>query len=176
MQDAAPQRPVPEDLVYEWWAELTRPDERGRPSLRGELAELRRCKTLDEVFFAPVFHSLYHRLAPMGWRSRQGLALVAGVLAHVRAEPEQRRTFAQHLACAAPGREGPRVSEQRFRHLVAHKTLPELFGALIRVVHLAGDAAPVKDLAHGIYRWNDATREQWTFRYYEQLLTQEQTS
>jgi len=175
MQDSVPRTPVLEDLIYEWWDALTRPDEPGRPSRRGELAELRRCKTLEEVFFAPVFHSLYHRVAAAGWRHRPALAAVAGVLAHIRSEPEQRRTFAQHLACSPQGRDGPRVSEQRFQRLVAQKTLPELFAALIRVVHLAGDAAPVKDLARGIYRWNDTTRQQWTFNYYEQLLNQEQT-
>jgi CRISPR system Cascade subunit CasB len=175
MQDPAPRSPTPEDTVYAWWTELTRPDEHGRPSRRGELAELRRCKTLEEVFFAPVFHSLYHRMAPSGWRYRQGLAAVAGVLVHVRNEPEQDRRlpFASYLASKPKGRDSSLVSEQRFRRLVACKTHPELFSPLLRIVHLASDQVPVKDLARGIYYWNDKTRRDWTFDYYNQLLEQE---
>jgi CRISPR system Cascade subunit CasB len=172
VENPAPATPAPEDIVHAWWRDLTRADEPGKPSRRGELAELRRCKTLEEVYFAPAFQALYHRIAAGGWRDKPRLAAVAGVLSHVRAEPET-PVFAQHLARAPQPGDGPPVSEQRFRRLVAYKTLPELFGPLIRVLHLVGDAAPVRNLARGIYGWNDKTRSDWNFRYYDQLLDQD---
>ncbi len=173
MEDNTSHDRKPEDIVRNWWSELTQPQEPGQPSNRGELAELRRCKNLEEVFFVPAFHRLYNRLTGTDWNQRSAVAAIAGVLAHVKQEPDKTQRFAGHLAAARKTGDGPRVSELRFQRLIAHQDRQELVPALIRILHLANDAAPVKDLAKGVYWWNDGIRRDWTFQYYDALLNRE---
>jgi CRISPR system Cascade subunit CasB len=173
MENPAETPPKPAQVVQAWWSELTGEAEPGKPGHRGEFAQLRRCKELDEVLFAPEFYRLYHRLSKTNWRYRPAIAAVAGILAHVRGEPGGERRFAAYMAVHPKGKDGPRVLERRFRRLVANKNHRELYPALIRIVHLADNQAPVADLAQDIYSWNDRTRRDWTFDYYNKLLDQE---
>lgn len=173
MDNPAETPPKPTQIVHEWWSKLTGEVKPGEPSHRGELAELRRCKQLDEVLFTPEFHRLYQRLSQTNWRYRPAIAAVAGILAHVRGEPGEEKRFAAYMAVYLQGRESPRVLERRFQRLVANKSLQELYPALIRIVHLADSQAPVADLAQSIFSWNDQTRRDWTFDYYNKLLDQE---
>lgn len=163
----------PEDIVYDWWSSLTRAQEPGQPSNRGELAELKRCKTLEEVFFSPAFHRLFHRLAHTGWNRRSAVAAVAGVLAHVEKEPDTQRHFSKHLAAPRKSADAPLVRELRFRRLISNKEHQELYPALLRILGLTSNTAPVKDLANGVYWWNDRIRSDWTFEYYDALLNRD---
>jgi len=108
----------------------------------------------------------------LNWHNKIALAALAGVLAHVKKPetPLKEQTVAAHFA--SPSKEGekqPRVSELRFMRLVKIKTHPELYTALIRLIHLAGKNAPTADLIKSVYWWNDRTRQEWTFQYYDKL-------
>jgi len=63
-----------------WWEPLVAPPGIGKPSNRGELAALRRCKSLEELLFVPAYHRLFHRVSPLGWTHRPSVAAVAGLL------------------------------------------------------------------------------------------------
>ena len=175
MTEPAQKRTSAADVVHAWWAELTAPAKPGQPSRRGELAQLRRCKTLEEVLFAPPYQALYHRAVAAGWGDRLRIAAVAGALSHLKGEVESSRNCAAFLATPKEKGQGPRVSELRFQRLMREKELDEFYPALLRILHLAGEKAPVRDLIEGIYLWGDSRRRQWTFAYYEKLLESEKS-
>jgi CRISPR system Cascade subunit CasB len=153
--------------IFQWWEEM-QPDQQGDgPNRRGELAELRRCKTLAEVLLVPRFQVLRWKLQAAGYRYMPACAAVAGILAHVETNNTE-HVFAEWLARPkAEGTGSPRLSDLRFRRLMRAKSHDELFIDLIRVLPLAADTAPVKQLAEDIYRWNEYTRRKWTFAYYD---------
>ncbi|MBP6807730.1 MAG: type I-E CRISPR-associated protein Cse2/CasB [Chromatiaceae bacterium] len=175
MTELASERIDPAEIVYRWWADLTRSAEPGQPSHRGELAQLRRCKNLEEVLFVPPYHALYFRTVRAGWGDRLRIAAVAGALSHLKGEVESSKGFAAFLATPKEHGQGPRVSESRFQRLMKEKELNDFYPALLRVFHLAGEKAPLSDLIRGVYDWGDPfrgdrIRRDWTFAYYNQLL------
>lgn len=91
---------------------------------------------------------------------------VAALISHVK-EHQPGLTFAQQMG--RPKSEGgsARVSGLRFRRLLQLRNHEELFPGLIRTIHLLGGAANLHSLATGAYWWNDSTRKQWAFDYYE---------
>ncbi len=183
-----------------WWRPLVEPQEPGKRSNRGELAALRRCKNLEEVFFVPAYHGLYFRVSALDWKHRESVAAVAGVLAHVKGDSAQTtgskpaanhadqppadqtvddrgtdrptKKFAAFLASPAKPGLGPRVSELRFQRLVAIRDLRALYPSLLRVIHLAGDRVPVEDLIRSIRFWSERTGRDWVQHYYDALLQQ----
>lgn len=174
MENTAEQatKQTPEQVIENWWTHYTAEANEGEPSRKGELAILRRCKTIEEIFFTPQYQNLYRQVAAAGWHNKIALAALAGVLAHVKKpeKPLKEKTVAAHFATPSKeGEEQPRVSESRFMRLVKIKTYPELYGALIRLVHLAGDSVPTPDLIKSIYWWDDQKRRDWTFNYYNAL-------
>ena len=179
--------------TLDWWRPLIAPPESGRPSNRGELASLRRCKNLEEILFVPAYHRLYFRVSPLEWTDRVKVAAVAGLLAHVKSDLEatespgttaavgggeptnhdrskQPATVAALLASPTKPGLGPRVSELRFQRLVKITDLRELYPNLLRVIHLAGERVPVRDLIKSVRWWNEKQRRDWTCRYYDTLL------
>jgi len=166
--------------IINWWKQLVTPPEKGQPSRRGELAQLRRCRNLEEVFFIPAYQHLFYQVKADHW-GHERLAAIAGLLANVKeSAPEadaadQPKTVANILATPTKPGMGPRVSELRFQRLVAIKDIPELYPALRRIIHLAGDRVPVPDLIQSVRYWSEKTRSDWTFRYYDTLLKTEGT-
>ncbi len=131
---------------------------------KGSRAQLRRCKTPDEVVMVSAFHHLCRRVRPLmkdergGWEIR--MAAIAGLLAHVRAL-ESRKTLAEQMAEGDP----PAVSELRFRRLL-QRDRKDLYGALIRVLGLLDKKANLFDLARSVYYWGDSERKRWAFAYF----------
>jgi CRISPR system Cascade subunit CasB len=164
-------------IVTDWWKEMQpAAEQEGQPNRRGELAELKRCKTLAEVLLVPRFHMLRWRLlkADCGTRNNVGIAALAGVLAHVKQTTDLK--FPAWLAQSKANGE-PRVGELRFQRLASCGSLEEVFPALIRILPLADETAPVASLANDIYHWehlDGKTRQRWTMEYYEALLTEEE--
>lgn len=151
-------------LVKEWWASLEK-DKGGR-------AELRRAKKLEQVFFSPAFHALYRKLRSTDWYSKEKIALMVGVLAHVKTHTGA-MSFAAQMA--SPGKSGSKakVSGLRFRRLLQNKTPNDIYGPLIRIVRLLDKQANVPDLAQSLYWWNDRTKQDWAFAYYEKAPGEE---
>jgi CRISPR system Cascade subunit CasB len=159
----------PDAAVFAWWLEMQPASEKpGQPNRRGELAELKRCKSLEDILLVPRFQLLRRILQAAGWSRLPACAAMAGVLAHIETH-QDKHTFPAWLAQPRGEGLGPRVSELRFRRLIRIKSHDELFIDLVRVLPLAGDTAPVAALARDVYRWNERTRQHWTFDYYDHL-------
>ena len=110
------------------------------------------------------------------------LALVAGVLSHVKeyrvgeTEKNIQRSFAAQMAGnSSRGGEGTKavVSGLRFRRLIQIDDDEKLFQEMIRVVRLLGEEVDIVSLAHGIYWWNERTKKEWAFAYYENVPTED---
>jgi CRISPR system Cascade subunit CasB len=155
------------DIVFRWWKESI--GDRSAPA--GPRAELRRARTIEEVVFVPLFHDLRRRLAATGWRMTDRLALVAGVLAHVR-EHDGASVFPSQVAASAEGsRNRPRVAPSRFRRILrlGDEDRDELFLQIRRVVALLDGRGNVSDLAESLYWWNERTRKGWALKYYDHV-------
>lgn len=162
-QESKP-RETPESVVLRWWE--------GLKENKGGRAMLRRAHSLSEVLFVPAYHDLLRRLKKTGWYSETRVALIAGVLAHVK-DHDPSAVFAAQLAAPKEGRDNPRFSDKRFRRLVQNQTHDELFNPVIRAVRQIDGRANVADLANGLYWWNDRVRREWIFAYYEKAPYQQ---
>jgi CRISPR system Cascade subunit CasB len=156
----------PERVVMRWWSAGI--SDRRAPA--GPRAELRRARTVEEVFFAPLFHELRHELSSTGWTRPDRLALVAGVLAHVR-DLDASKGIASQMAAPRSGGAEPRVAPTRFRRLLrlreSGEELDQLFNQLRRALALLDHRANVADLARSCYWWGPETRRRWSLKYYE---------
>ncbi len=144
------------EILKEFWQKLEKD--------KGSRAQLRRCKTANEVIMVSAFHRLCCRVRPLmknerdGWEMR--FAAIAGILAHVR-KLESHKTLAEQMAMG----DNPAVSELRFRRLL-QRNREELYGALVRTLGLIDKTANPFDLARSVYYWGDSERKRWAFAYF----------
>ncbi len=144
------------EILNEFW--------QGLEEDKGSRAQLRRCKTVNEVVMVSAFHRLCRRVRPLmknehdGWEMR--FAAIAGLLAHVRTL-DARKTLAAQMAVG----DTPAVSELRFRRLL-QRNREEFYGALIRTLGLLDKKANLFDLARSVYYWGDNERKRWAFAYF----------
>jgi len=154
--------------LSKWHKELIDPN-----ADRGLQAELRRCRTPDEAMVTRTFQRLWASLgAPQRGNGPDialalRLALACAALSHVK-QNDGATHFAALLGQAKPGQSEPRMALGRLRRLLGvEATEPDkLLAELIRAVRLAGETVNVKSLAMAAMYWDDATRRDWTFRYY----------
>lgn len=146
-----------------WWQNLTSEDS-GQKNTRGPrratLARLRRAKNSLEILQEPEALRLIERIPH---RRREQVAILAGVLAHVREHDPQ-------LVGRAIGRdrledEAALMSENRFRRLLQVPS-NELLDPMRRLVHLTKGKANVGDLSFAILNWGEGVKKLWIFRYY----------
>jgi len=149
-------------LLLTWWQGL-----RDEP---GDRAILRRAASPVDVVFCPAFHRLIGRLRtegyPLGNDGSAGVAVVAGLAAHVR-EHAAGSSLARQMAGPRAVGSGARVSGLRFRRLLAVSDRAELYPLLIRVVRLLDGRVDVPDLARSAFWWNQRTRKRWAYDYYD---------
>ncbi|NJD52998.1 MAG: type I-E CRISPR-associated protein Cse2/CasB [Candidatus Methanoperedens sp.] len=147
------------DVLLEWW--------KGLENSRGDRAALRRCHNPTEVAFNPAFHRLRMKFKHFGYVNPESLALIAGILSHVRSNNEKVH-FAEQMAAPRSGSNNACVSGLRFRRLLKLYD-NELFEPLIRIVHMLDGTVNIPVLANSIYWWNvnESTRKEWAFKYYE---------
>jgi CRISPR system Cascade subunit CasB len=139
-----------------WWRELDKN--------RGERAVLRRSRTLAEVAFSRAFHRLRLALSGLGHVDYEGLALVAGLAAHVRIDNEGSPIAEQMATGHSDG--SARVSGLRFRRILKMEEQNEFFAGMARIIALLGGTVNLQSLAQSVYFWNDRTRKTWAFEYY----------
>ena len=89
------------------------------------------------------------------------IGVIAAVLAHVRKDDPQTR-FAAQLGEGDP----PLLSPLRFGAMMTAELGASQLDAIRRAVAIAGRTANVENIGQGLWRWNDATRVDWTFRYW----------
>jgi len=147
--------------LREWWESLDQN--------RGERAELRRCETPNEILPAKAFHRLCRLLPEWERRDLLALAVVAGVLAHVKESAYG--SFPRQLGTPKEGSDKPLFSELRFQQLLASDGHAEFFQRLRRAIQQADGVADVCLLADGILHWaadragQFAERPSQRFRY-----------
>jgi CRISPR system Cascade subunit CasB len=151
--------PMTRQILFEWWKNL---DEN-----RGKRADLRRCHSIDEVAFTPSFHSLRKELNKFRI-NQEALAAIAGVLSHVKISDSNSSLPAQ-MATPKLGGQKAAVSDIRFRRLLTIGDRNELFTTMIRIVRLLEGRVNIFDLANSIYWWNERTKKQWAYDYYENI-------
>lgn len=173
--------PKPEAIVANWWKDLN--DARNPGKLRrpenpfnsGDSAELRRCKTVDDIVLnSQAFHTLRKRLVGTSWARADilRLAVVAGVLSHVRyvrfdAEGSLPRVLGNKTKSDQASKEAVRL---RFQRLIQHRTHDDVFRPMVRMLaYLEKERVNVSSLAQDLYFWNDETRKQWAIAFYENL-------
>lgn len=143
--------------IVTWWQDLQK-----RP---GERARLRRCHNPVEVAFEPSYHRLVTMLGGTDRVNLERVAVVAGVLAHVR-EYDPSMPFAVQMAKAPEGTGKAKVSGFRFRRLIQVSDTSGLYEPVIRTVALLGGRVNVDDLGKNLLWWNEKTKKKWAFQYY----------
>lgn len=146
--------------LSEWW--------QGLEDDRGQRAELRRAKCVQDVIMLPCFHRACRQFASLfgresRWHSR--MALIMGVLSNVKEIPTDGVGVAKQMA---RGDNKPVVSELRFRRLLQHER-EELYVALIRVIRLLEGKADIHDIAQSCFYWGYAVKKRWAFAYFENV-------
>ncbi|MBI3617666.1 MAG: type I-E CRISPR-associated protein Cse2/CasB [Candidatus Omnitrophica bacterium] len=145
-------------ILFKWWKEL----EDGR----GDRAQLRRARDPAEVVFVPAYHHLYHQLR----LDREALACVAGLCAQVK-DNNLGKTLAEQMA---EGVDKAKVSGLRFRRLLRIDDRDELYNAMRRMIQMLGGVVNIYSLAKTAYWWNQRTKKQLAYEYYEHAPGKEQ--
>ncbi|MFA7303876.1 MAG: type I-E CRISPR-associated protein Cse2/CasB, partial [Methanoregula sp.] len=110
--------PDTRDVLLGWWRTLD--------LARGDRAELRRCHSPLNVAFTPSYHRLRVALMKYGSVKNEDLALVAGVLAHVKINTPG--SFPLQLAGAGSSdAKKAALSGLRFRRILAIDDRDKLF-------------------------------------------------
>lgn len=155
----------------QWWQGLTDKDKGDR----GAVARLRRASSVIEAATERATFDLCRRLG-LGAEQLDRVALVAGVLAHVRNDRAD-SPMARQLGEPA---DNPPMKWLRFRRLLQAGTPDEQLTAFRRAIALTSNkTANVGDLADSLLHWNDQRRQRWIFDYYnagEAAVTSEETT
>jgi len=157
-------RPETAEVLITWWKTLD--------ISRGDRAELRRCHSPLKIAFTPAFHRLRYAMMKQGAVKDEDLALVAGVISHVKSNTSGSFPV-QMTGSDSPDAKKAKVSGLRFRRLLTIDDRDKLYETMIRIVHMLGDQADIPSLANGIYWWNDRTKKEWAFAYYEHAPSEE---
>lgn len=148
-------------------------------------AALRRAQTLTDVVMVPAYHRLLYALAEAldeqtdngtsthKDRNRLRLAVIAGLLAHVkRHEPlrvDYRNTMAVQMARRKKESQGPHVSDLRFRRLLQESNIEALYTMLRRMLALMDGTVDIHVMATDIWFWSESRRRRWAYDYYAVL-------
>ncbi|MBF0169348.1 MAG: type I-E CRISPR-associated protein Cse2/CasB [Alphaproteobacteria bacterium] len=150
--------------AYGWWRTLN--PENG-PINRGALARLRRADDPVELAFIDEAAKLSRRLQADTPEAMMKAARIAHLLAHVRdnAFPKVARALGPQS-----GDESAVMSEARFRRLLQARDDEDLDRRLIRAVKMLKGTVNVADLANAVWWWNERTRRDWAFNYFNAPL------
>lgn len=148
--------------VRSWWTSLS--------ENRGDRAELRRCRSVDEALLTEAYHKLRIRIADTGLQFAEGqLGPVAGLLAHVDEDTGGGAGLGAQMAGGDPEADVP-VSGRRFRRLLRHESRDDLYRPMIRIIRLLDRRVSVGELARDVYFWSTGVRQRWARTYYENAL------
>ncbi|CAK0779898.1 CRISPR system Cascade subunit CasB [Azospirillaceae bacterium] len=163
---------VSKSIFRNWWQDIQRFDEKGKPNFWANpaaLARLRRCGSVIDAMTEDVTIDLFRFLKMSHASQLPDVALIAMTLAHVREDDKDKSR-----AILAVGRErsddpeSAKMSPLRFRRLLScrKENSDDLAREMRRFIALAGKKVNVGDLGVSLYYWNDRTRAEWAFNYY----------
>lgn len=149
-------------VLRKWWEGL-QADPKERDRIRG-------CGDPSSVMLSPEYQRLVDLLKEAGYdldaAHSYAVAAVAVAVAQVTSDTGSRTRFAHQMAKPAPGRRKARISGLRLDHLVGQQQREVACLLLIPVIELLGGAVNLTDMAHGLYRWDNAARKRWADDYY----------
>lgn len=155
---ASNKQPIEHQVLLEWWKDLDKN--------RGDRAALRRASSIEQAVFNPGFHRLWRKLKDTPWHREERVALIAALAARAK-DHDPRKSFAAQLGSPPAGREKARFSGLRFRRLLQASHPNELLQACSRAIAMCDGRINLTCLAKDVYWWNDRTRKQWAFDYYD---------
>lgn len=141
-------------------------------------AELKRCRSENEVMMTPAFYQLHSRFSPLmegePWLS-QRLAIIVGLMSHIRNEKGKAFTSPTSEKSAidlfiGPFTDGspPKLSELRFRRVLQRDTA-ELYPALLRLLKMVSGEVNLYGLADSVFRWGPRVKQQWAEAYFPNI-------
>lgn len=165
-------------VLLHWWKELTEnlPEDAGeRPNRRGERAELRRCRSPDDVLLTEAYHRIRKKFVEKNIQFSDAdarLAPVIGLLACVKTHQPVQPYESLGVQMAAPRKnsDDARLSGLRFRRLLQIDDRGKLFDAMRRVIRLLDETVDVNQLAKDVFCWSpdsgNSVRKSWARDYY----------
>lgn len=159
--------------LLEWWESLL--------SNKGDRAELRRCKNLEEIQSTSAYQRAYWKLVEKfktGGNnvSNEEMAIVIALAAYIDENKAfyekdgQQKTDHFGYQIAQPKNhenKDPKLSELRFRRLLKINEREKLFRFLIQVIRLLDKKVNLLDLLRIAYFWGDKTKKKLAYKYYE---------
>jgi len=161
------------DVMRQWWQALDS-EKRGSPTIslfnalgKKELAELRRAENLTAI----MLNRAYRYLVQMsGKHDGEGLALAAGILAHVKTDAGDGLSLAQRMGTAKVNSNDPRVSPLRFERLQTTHDAEDFLVTAVRLIKIMDGTLDVQKLADDVLVWADETlNEHRPFKLADQL-------
>lgn len=147
-------------LIRQWWQALDS-EKRGSPAIgmfkvlgKKEMAELRRAENLTSAMLNRAYQFLAQLLPKY---DRDGLALVAGMLAHVREDAGDGASIARCMGSPKGGSNDPCVSPLRFERLQTVHDADEFMITAVRIIKMLGGALDIRKLADDALVWSDET-------------------
>lgn len=146
------------DFILEWWYSLKKN--------KGDRAELRRCKNLQEIQISSAYLRCYWQLIKyfsqeQKFPSREQMAIIIGLAAHI--EDNDTDAFGYQISCG----DKPKLSELRFRRLLKINYREKLFHFLIQVIRILEKNVNLLDLLSIAYFWGDTAKTNLAYKYYE---------
>ena len=160
MTDQGSSRPQDIGVVAkQWWSDLNS----GVPwGGRAAIARIRRARTPTDLVCEPAVLHLVRRVSR---RRVTRVAVIAGILAWVR-DDHSSDSAARTIGRSHIGESDALVSEARFRRLLLVDGEEEMLTTLRRIVRHASGKINVEDLARSVFFWNDRTKQDWSYDYY----------
>ena len=169
-------------VVSDWRRRLH--DDQAKPEDRRARAHLRRARSLDALLLLPDYYRFERGARAAGSYPHEGLRLLAALLPYLKVDTDTRSEDGEVVAGASFAQIGgtpmaeskrARLSEGRFRRLLASETRDELFGQLVRTLRLLDGTASLSALVRDVRRWypdaQDHPRTRWARDYYTATLT-----
>jgi len=163
-------------FILEWWESLKQN--------KGDRAELRRCKNLEEIQKASAYQRCYwqlikHFTTEQQVPSREQMSIIIGLASHIEdndtkyidinSKEEKEYYFAYQMAAPKAKEKDapPKLSELRFRRLLKIKDRGKLYRFFIQVVRMLDKNVNLLDLLSIAYFWGDKSKTYLAYKYYE---------
>ena len=161
------------DVIHQWWRALDS-EKRGSTTIglfkalgKKDLAELRRAENLTAVMLNRAYQFLAQFLNKY---DSQGLALAAGMLAHVKTDAGDRLSLARRMGTPKVNSNDPCVSPLRFERLQTTHDSESLLVTAVRLIKMLDGTLDVQKLADDALIWADETlNDRRPYKHADQL-------
>lgn len=178
-------------VVLDWWKDLSgnKKDSDGvlikvDSGRTGERAELRRCKSPEQVMLCKGFHRLRAEVND-DTVNQVALAMIAGICSHIRTN-DPSNEFPVLLATPEKEKSTPPLSESRFQKIVTSRTPNEFYTGLRRAIQIVNNKGNIPSIVKGVVLWcrhknypatnmQDTMQFTWSRAYYDVILVKDKT-